>query len=225
MTQNCLLFCSLFSTSSKAGAFYDGDDFLNTSKIYTITAEPDEINIDRRELAARLKTDASFENDLLEMCRKRLLSVIDYRCAYIRTDIDLSQENICKFGFMDIPSRLLCRNLSGCSEAFVFALTTGIATDRLLARLNMLSQAEHFMTDALASAAAESFCDYISMKLGQGLSCAPRYSPGYGDVSISFQRPLLDRLNAGQLLGINLNEAYLMTPVKSITAIMGIRNN
>lgn len=181
--------------------------------------------IDRKELAARLRTDCEFENDLLEQCRKRLMSVIDYRCAYIRTDIDLSQENVCKFGFMDIPSRHLYRNLSGCREVFVFALTTGIATDRLLARLNMISQAEHFMTDALASAAAESFCQYVSQKLGQGLKCAPRFSPGYGDVSIRFQRPLLDRLSAGQLLGINLNEAFLMTPVKSITAIMGIRNN
>ena len=80
------------------------------------------------------------------------------------------------------------------------------------------------MTDALSSAAVESFCDYACDKISEGIHCANRFSPGYGDVSIEVQKPLLARLNAERLLGITLNNAYLMTPVKSITAIMGIRS-
>ena len=104
------------------------------------------------------------------------------------------------------------------------ALTAGLSVDRLLARLNITSQAEHFMTDALSSAAIESFCDHACAIMQASLRCAPRYSPGYGDLSITFQKPLLERLNAFETLGITLNSAYLMTPVKSITAIMGIRS-
>lgn len=183
----------------------------------------EDIRINERELAARLKTNIGFENELLDKCKKKLMESIDYKCAYIRCAADLSKENVCDFGFMTIPSKSLYKNLCGCDEAFVIAVTTGIAVDRLLVRLNAVSQAEHYMTDALSSAAVESFCDYACDKISTGISCANRFSPGYGDVSIEFQKPLLARLNAERLLGITLNQAYLMTPVKSITAIMGIR--
>lgn len=195
------------------------------NEINIITAEPYEIEIDPNELALRLKTERGFQDDNLEQCRKRLLEHINYKCSYIRTPVDLSETDVCDFGFMKIPSKNLHKNLSGCSEAFVMAMTAGIAVDRLLARLNVLSQAEHFMTDALSSAAIESFCDYACNIMSKDLDCAPRFSPGYGDLSITFQKPLLERLCAFEILGITLNTAYLMTPVKSITAIMGIRDN
>ena len=135
----------------------------------------------------------------------------------------METQDVCRFDFMTAKSRYLYKNLSGCREAYVMALTTGIGVDRLLARLNITSQAEHFITDGLSSAAAESFCDYVCAILTRDTPCVPRFSPGFGDLSISFQRPLLQRLNAVNTLGITLNQAYLMTPVKSITAIMGIK--
>ena len=196
---------------------------MKNQDIQIITAPPDEVEINQNELAARLKVNRGYQSDALDRCRQRLLEVITYQCAYIRTAVDLSVENRCDFGFMTIDSKNLYRNRNGCREAFVMAVTTGIGVDRLLARLNVSSQAEHFMTDALSSAAGESFCDYVSDKMKTGIRTAPRFSPGYGDVSIEVQKPLLDRLNAAQLLGITLNNAYLMTPVKSITAIMGVR--
>ncbi len=190
--------------------------------VQIFTAAAAEITINRRELAARLHTDRQFDSPALAACQQRLEQVISYRCAYCRVPVDLTQENVCDFGFMTIPSRSLYRSLRGCREVYVMALTTGIAVDRLLARLNVTSQAEHFMTDALSSAAVESFCDAVCQRLREGVPCVPRFSPGYGDVSLSFQVPLLQRLHAYEHLGITLNAAYLMTPVKSITAIMGI---
>lgn len=193
------------------------------SDVQIISAEPKEITINQRELSQRLHTKEGFETPLLQSCMERLMGVIRYRCAYIRVPVNLEQENICDFGFMTIPSRNLYRNLRGCHEAFVMAVTTGIGVDRLLAKLNAVSQAEHFLTDALSSAAVESFCDYVCSDLKKEAECAVRFSPGYGDLSIEFQKPLLQRLSAYEQLGITLNSAYLMTPVKSITAIMGIR--
>ena len=195
---------------------------MSEEVIFFRTAAED-VHINERELAARLKTNVGFENEILDKCRKKLMESLDYKCAYIRCPVGLSQENVCDFGFMTIKSKSLYKNLLGCSEAFVIAVTTGIAADRILVRLNAVSQAEHYMTDALSSAAVESFCDYACDKISAGINCANRFSPGYGDVSIEFQKPLLTRLNAQRLLGITLNQAYLMTPVKSITAIMGIR--
>jgi cobalamin-dependent methionine synthase I len=50
-----------------------------------------------------------------------------------------------------------------------------------------------------------------------------RYSPGYGDLSLSFQPVLLNELNAAKLLGITLTDSYLMIPRKSISAIIGVK--
>ena len=197
--------------------------FVRKGDIKIITAKAEDIEINKNELALRLRTDREYESDLLDKCRKRFNETVSYRCAYIRTGVDLSEENVCKFDFAEVNSKNLYRNLQGCKEVFVLAVTTGIAVDRLLARLNITSQAEHFVTDGLSSAAIESFCDYVSDILKTGLKCASRFSAGYGDFSIEVQKPLLDRLSAAETLGITLNSAYLMTPVKSITAIMGIR--
>ena len=197
---------------------------MTKNDVQILTADAEKIAIHQGELALRLKADRSFQTPLLQKCRERLQKVISYRCAYIRTPLFLKDSNICDFGFMTIQSRDLFRNLSGCKEAFVLAVTTGIQVDRLLMRLNVTSQAEHFMTDALSSAAVESFCDYVCELLQKQADCAVRFSPGYGDVSIEYQKPLLERLGAYENLGITLNAAYLMTPVKSITAIMGIKN-
>ena len=196
---------------------------MTNNDLKFINAEPQEIIINNNELSARLGVDRSFRHQTIEDCKKRLNEHISYKCVYIRTSVDLSKENLCDFGFMKIPSRNLYKNLTGCNEAFVMAVTTGIGVDRLLAKLNITSQAEHFIMDALSSAAIESFCDYVSDIMKTGLVCAPRFSPGYGDVSIEFQKPLLQRLNAAESIGINLNSSYLMTPMKSITAIMGIK--
>ena len=197
---------------------------LKNSDVFMITARTEDVEINKNELAQRLNVKRGYTNNTIESCKNSLMKIISYKCAYIRTSVDMSRENICDFGFMRINSKNLYKNLSGCSEAFVMALTAGMAVDRELAKLKITSQAEHFITDAIASAAIDSFCDYASGIMKNGLDCAVRFSPGYGDLSLTFQKPLLERLNAQSLLGISLSPSYLMTPMKSITAIMGIKN-
>lgn len=201
------------------------------SDIKLITAEPESVEINKAELARRLGVKFGHKNgideigEIIEKCQKNLMKFINYKCAYIRTPVDLSSENICKFDFAQIQTKNLYTNLSGCNEAFIMALTIGLAVDREMAKLKIISQAEHFVTDALASTAAESFCDYVCevIKSNENVICKNRFSPGYGDVSLTFQEPLLERLNAANLIGITLSDSYLMTPMKSITAIMGIK--
>lgn len=197
---------------------------LKSNDIIMITSSADDVEINKWELAQRLGIARDYSNELIEKCTARLKKHIQYKCVYIRTDVDMHEENICDFGFMRIPSRNLYRNLDGCREAFVMAMTAGINVDRELNRLKIISQAEYFVTDGIASAAIDSFADYAVKMMKGDKKCPPRFSPGYGDLSLSFQVPLLERLNAHGLLGITLDSACLMTPMKSITAIMGIKN-
>ena len=196
---------------------------MNYTDVRLITAEADEIEIDQRELALRLGTDRKFDNDLLEMCKKRLKDVLSYKCTYIRTDVSFYSEYTIGFDSVITDSKSLWKNLSPCSEIFIIASTAGIGVDRLLSRLKIASLAEYYMTDALASAAIESFMDYACNIISADVSCVPRFSPGYGDLSLNLQPSILERLNARTMLGITLDSSLLMTPAKSITAIMGIR--
>lgn len=50
----------------------------------------------------------------------------------------------------------------------------------------------------------------------------PRFSPGYGDLPLALQPDLLNFLNAQRWVGITVGKTLLMSPMKSVTAIMGI---
>lgn len=82
-------------------------------------------------------------------------------------------------------------------------------------------------TDALASALAEQAADAAEKLLvqhyqGQGLYLTGRYSPGYGDWPLAVQ-PLLARLlDTPRQIGLCVQENCLMTPRKSITALLGV---
>ena len=196
---------------------------LKANDIFMMTAGAEDIEINKNELAQRLGVSRGYSDDMIEKCRKRLMGLLSYKCAYINVPVSFRQENICDLEFMQVRSRNLYRNLRGCSRAFVLGVTAGMAVDRELARLRVISEAEYFITDALASAAVDSFCEYACREMSRGMDCARRFSPGYGDLELSCQTELLERINGQGLLGITLTSSYLMVPMKSITAIMGIR--
>ena len=56
-----------------------------------------------------------------------------------------------------------------------------------------------------------------------GLKSVSRFSAGYGDFPLECQRGLLEMLRADKILGISLNDSLLMTPAKSVTAVVGLK--
>lgn len=182
----------------------------------------DELVLGEIETAARLKTRKGYTDETIEKCQRRLMKTADCRFSAVRVEVSYPGENRIDLGFGEFTSQDLYNNLSGAKEAFIFAVTTGISVDQLLTKLYFTSPAEHFITDALSSALAEAAADKADEILRQGLNCRKRYSPGYGDLPLELQPKVLEAVNAGRLLGITLSKALLMTPKKSITAIMGI---
>ena len=190
--------------------------------IITGKIQADKIKIDERELALRLKTKIGFENEILNDCKAELLKVAECKYAYSEVPVDLLEDSYVNLYICQTKSKDLYKNLSGCKSAYVFAVSLGIGVDRLLTKLNIASQSKCFITDALASALAESLCDYVNQILSEDKNTKPRFSPGYGDLSLEIQKDILRVLSADKTLGITLNGSLFMTPVKSITAIMGV---
>ena len=181
------------------------------------------ISVDEKELKRRLCVSADFDVSVYERAVGDALSESIPKACFVKVPVSVSA-NAVGFPFAKAESRDLAKNLSGCSEAFVFAVTLGHAVDRLLSRMSHLSAADFFVYDAVGSALAESVCDEAEAIIKGDIKCKPRFSPGYGDFPLSAQRDVLSLVNAERLLGITLTDTNLMLPQKSITAIAGIRN-
>ena len=190
-------------------------------KVVCGSIDTNEIKINKNELAQRLKTGRDFEHSAVDLCIEEFNKVVNYRYAYLKVPVDFVSENVCNLGFGNIESANLYNVLKGCRYAFVLAVTTGIGVDRLLNKYSVTSTSKLFIGDAVGSAAAESFCDYMDNMLRKN-NKPHRFSPGYGDLNLNIQPDLLSVLNASKNLGITVNNSLLMTPVKSITAIMGV---
>ena len=189
--------------------------------VYNIAKE--EISINRAELAQRLKTPTGYTDDTVEKCIKQLMNSCSPKGCYVRVPVSFDAEDGVEFEFATLRSKDLCKTLSGCKQSYLMAVTLGIEADRLVTRTSFVSKAEGFITDAIASAMAESVIDVMNDYLKQSAELTPRFSPGYGDLDLSCQRIVLDTLGADKLLGIKLGDNLLMTPRKSITAICGIK--
>ena len=79
--------------------------------------------------------------------------------------------------------------------------------------------------NSLAAVAIEQVCDKIEEKL---FAIFPesyftfRYSPGYGDFPIELQKSFLSELAAPRKIGLSANSSHILTPSKSVTAVIGI---
>ena len=49
-----------------------------------------------------------------------------------------------------------------------------------------------------------------------------RFSPGYGDALLSASADLIALLDATRRIGLAMTRSYMMTPIKSVTALIGI---
>ncbi len=196
---------------------------MRNFNVTAVSVDSKQIVIDKNEAAVRLKIPRNYTNETVSRCEENLRRVLNCKYAYINVSVQMKSDNICDLGFGDIESYDLAKALKGCNEAYILGVTIGIGADRLISRLAVTSPAESFITDALASAAAESLCDYADNILRKEGEKPFRFAPGYGDMPLSYQPAVLEALNADYTLGIRLNGSLLMTPMKSITAILGIK--
>ena len=119
------------------------------------------------------------------------------------------------------------KNLKGCSQAVVFGATLGTGVDVLMKRYSLTDMAKAVVLQACAAAMLEEYCDKAQNEIAESLRkeqlyLRPRFSPGYGDYSILHQDDILRMLDAAKTIGLTMTESYMLTPTKSVTAVIGI---
>ena len=127
-------------------------------------------------------------------------------------------------GFCRTESASLAKNLCGCKKIILFAATVGIGIDRLIMKYGKLSPAKGIIMQGIGAERIEALCDAFSERLGEeGYVLRPRFSPGYGDLSLDLQKQIFATLQPEKNIGLTLSSSCLMSPTKSVTAIIGIK--
>lgn len=126
-----------------------------------------------------------------------------------------------------IESRHLARHLHGCGDAYLFAATLGLPADQLLRRLALTDLSAAAVGQAICTALIEDYCDEVQHQLARqealtGRFLRSRFSPGYGDFPLAFQRELFSRLDCSKRIGVTLTDTLYMVPSKSVTAVIGV---
>ena len=160
-----------------------------------------------------------------EACAREVLAVIRPRWSWRALSITLEAEGVRLEGGLLLPGADLRAHLGGCERAAVFCATLGAETDALIRRAEQLDMVRALALDCCASAAVEGVCDQIELQLQgkfPGCSFPFRYSPGYGDLPLDVQSGLLELLDAPRRVGLCATANHLLTPRKSVTAILGV---
>lgn len=137
------------------------------------------------------------------------------------------EENAVTVGDLRLESRHLRRHLEKSTRAALFAATLGSGADRLLRYWERVDMSRAAVLQASAAAMTEVWCDLCQAELaaslaGEGARLTFRFSPGYGDLSLACQPMLLARLDAARRIGLTVTESMMLTPTKSVTAVIGI---
>lgn len=150
--------------------------------------------------------------------------------ASYSTDIDGCADDRaggCSFADIKIGPGNLLRNLKGCGEIVMMAVTIGPGPDRLVRRAELRDMLKAYTYQAVGAAAVEAWCDEVNEAIrkeavDRGLFTRPRFSPGYGDFPLDVQKDFERILEMPKSIGVSLSESLLMTPTKSITAVVGL---
>ncbi len=182
-------------------------------------------NIDEALRYMGVKSYVDCDRELLktvEECADMLQKKSSFKACYTYADISVTGEYELSVPFGTIRSKNLFNHISGLKTIAVFCATIGIGADRLIKTSSIASPARAVIYDALASSLIENWCDYVNGQI-VGINYAKsRFSPGYGDFAIEYQKNICDFLNTYKNIGVSVTDYMMMTPSKSVTAVIGM---
>ncbi|MBQ8431513.1 MAG: hypothetical protein IJX28_01380 [Clostridia bacterium] len=199
--------------------------------IHTLTLTPPPPHRDTVLRYAGISPAAAYGDpslpSLLEDCLSLAAEPSAFSVCYGVFPLRISGEDL-DLGFATLSSADLLALWKDCRHVLAFAATVGLSFDRAVARAEAHSPTRALLLDALGSERVEALCDTFCQRMAtqyasEGALLTPRFSPGYGDLPLSFQIPLFQALDCSRRIGLTLNQSLSMSPSKSVTAMVGIR--
>ena len=169
-------------------------------------------------------------SEMIDEIVARLSGMCMARGGYRILEIEVSREKAGGFfidGILFRTDKIVTSQLKGSEKAALFVATIGTDAEKWSKELMMQGDpVMGYLADTVASVTVEALTDLLHDIIGsemgkQGLNITNRYSPGYCNWPVSEQH-LLFSLLPRDFCGITLNESALMSPVKSVSGIIGI---
>ncbi|MDO4966548.1 MAG: vitamin B12 dependent-methionine synthase activation domain-containing protein [Lachnospiraceae bacterium] len=160
----------------------------------------------------------------IDRCRPLIMNAVNAMACYLETDVKVDGDTV-DLSYLSIESKSLSRLMRGCNKAILIAATIGPKVDMLIKKEAVVSKASALVMNSVAVAAIESYMAELNEHIAneyKEYSLRPRFSPGYGDVPLSTQIDLLRVLDTNRKIGVALSDTLLMTPEKSVSAIIGL---
>ena len=151
---------------------------------------------------------------------------IEPRCVWGRFRIGHFDGGIA-FEGTEIYSRNIANLTEKSDECILLAATLGHEVDRQIALAQRKNMLEGVALDACAGVRIDAYIDgyvlnEIMPALQEGEKLTHRFSPGYGDLSMNVTEDIIAILNATKRIGLSVTRSLMMTPMKSVTAIIGV---
>lgn len=149
------------------------------------------------------------------------------RIVYRIFELKVSDEEHLNIEGLEITSRNLAKNMKGCTQVVMLGATLGVEVDMLMKRYSLTEMSRTVVLQACAAAMLEEYLNNWQKSLkeemtSQGYFLRPRFSPGYGDFSILHQKDILGMLDCAKKIGLTMTESSMLTPTKSVTAVIGL---
>ena len=135
----------------------------------------------------------------VDLCLQKLREAVTPRHLLREYEIARDAKGTLFIAGMKIRSKALIRNLQGCGSCYLLAATLGLGPDRLIRR----SQAGHITEGVIYQAASAAMIEEYLNRIcrdsardlkAEGRYLRPRFSPGYGDFSLEYQKDMFQIL-------------------------------
>ncbi len=189
-------------------------------------------DIDYSEICRYLGTDIDTVDSLflkeIQDAVVDILKIIEVRSTWKAFDFK-KQDTICLVNTNITLDSNDIKDILKQSHQCIFLVTSlGHQIDALIRNLQIKNMAKALIYDACASSIIESATNNIEKEIRTinypTLYFTDRFSPGYGDLPITFQKDICTVLETNKNIGVSVTSSGIMLPKKTISAIIGIAN-
>ncbi len=188
---------------------------------------PDKKTVLRRLGSQKAAFSADLESSIDSLLRQAQ-SAFTARGKAAVYPITLADENGVTVEEIRIESPMLARLLAGSKAVYLMAASIPARdVDKISRAMQDGEGLKAVVFDAYASEFVDGTLDVIVARKNEALRrtgqklTKRRFSPGYGDLDLAYQKVFYDLLDM-RTLEVDINENYLLSPEKSVIAIAGV---
>lgn len=170
---------------------------------------------------------ADFDERMIEAAAQEALLLISPRSAYALYDYDCQRGVIKAATEVTLTGKSIQKHLAGCEKVLAISATIGPdIVEAITSHFDEGRYAHSVLLDAAATEAVEEAANALEKMLSpkikaQGFASRWRFSPGYGDWPLEAQQEFMP-LTGAEEIGITLTASMMLSPRKSITALIGL---